>query len=1857
MVAIDVSRDSRMDLHNPDLWGYLCFLMRTCKVIGIIGGPPCRTVSRLRLIQPGPPVLRSRTGEGRFGLEGLSPQDQLKTDGDSALVLKQLALRKMASEMRGEDEPEVGFLMESPRDPVEYGDNPEAPSFWEWPELKELLEDPRMNLLTFDQGHLGHPQVKPTSCLTNLRWLFQLQGMKSSWNHGEPLKSDLDERCKQTSSWSSWAPGLKRVIRASLLHLLREHEIDDGSCRSLMKLLNREQWFRHFQQGHRPFRRDCRTCLLDMGSGKPHRRREAGGSSAWSMGVDIVQFPKTVDETTGENVRYAMVATLLVPVFGEREEEGFGESSRDETPKEVERVEDWGEGLDEEEFSLAPPEIEVAELEEGEVEPVDEDTPKSEVSPVVSPREEELERCKEPVKVKHVTVSIPMGSRAVSEVLHSLNYVTTQFKSMGLYVDRVHSDKARELVARPVRQWAAARGITQTTTGGDDPAAAGHVESEVQQLKRRMRFYLRQAALGHDAWPLALRYSVEERRRGQLEVLGTPTLPMIPFYSQVVVKRKRWHDRGHLAPPFVSGTLLSPSPLMHHGWTVRTDEGLVVHVREAVVPSSVGESVALELRESDKGSPVELVEVEKPLVPPHRLIGKQPMPYLPENYRVVFPESSSNGPDSSPARVAGGEIGKGRDPEGEGGPEPDSDVISHFDSDLEDDESRRVGFRGFKREGSKRETKRKKTEGLKFVGEGTSVESVRMDPQRCSFGDGRKVDKGWLEEVWLREHETVSGALEEAMNHVPVGPEDGSASGEEIDWLTNTRSELEGLLREVVDCEKSQGLKVRALSTDHQGSGEDEVLQTVVVSLDEVRNNLEGWKQAMMNEYRSLTEETHAIEPIDVHDLDDQQTELVPGKLVCTLKAGPNGGKRKCRAVICGNLLDDEKDPCPSSYASGADGLLIRASVKHGVEQGWGISTTDVKTAFLLAPRPRVEGTREVVVIPPKILMQAGVCKPSERWRVHRALYGFPSSPARWSLHRDSVFKTFQWSQDGTDFALRRTPEGNLWKIMELKEPTGSSDVDQVSDRMEVCVGHVLVYVDDVMIIAPELVRKGFLERLKREWTVSEPETVSETGWVRFCGLEFRWENPHRLHLAQPSYTHDLLDRHQVEETRSSPIPKLDVPIDPEEGLTGEDVKRAQTLTGELLWLSVRSRPDVSFAVSLMSRHLSKNPRWVVRVGRYVLEYLASTPNQGLVYEPCQRDRGPDGTLPIVRHEGLIEAYADISFAPQGSRSCQGIVVFYGGSVVQWEATRQPFCALSTAEAELLGYCETMQLVQALESLLTVLHGHDQFEKLLVGDNSSAISILTKPDGPWRTRHLRLRSNALKEKLADSKGDWKLRHQKGTELIADFLTKPITALGEWKRFARFMSMGTLVDETKEGLRDPTCDSKAVNREWDATSKDPITKVARLGVAMAALGRVANSTGGRTRARCRVVLAKMALTMGVQVYDLTKDVDWVVQNGHCFLSPLGGAGTQIDECSAVGLQEKKAKTKSHQESQEVREYEPTQGFQWNEKGQSEGLRVMNEPNPCRSILKSSNCAVEWSQKNLEAVARRVKWSTSVTLVGADDGLISYGSLNDCAGSSVPVSFHHCPSGCPGLCRGVGSNPTVCRAMADQQSPSGVVKLAAVSVKRESLVVERPWEMEKFYKAPSSSKDSWIDTMMDRGWLLRAHGGARVRKFHPVHRGTPVGVELLEGERVSIGFDDFGGRTVAYDRWTDPPGNLYDPKKIWRGWTFLKLKVPVKPSLGGLFVEGAGLPIAGSLVVGGGAHGDVHQDCEAGGYVATGSSTDGGLGVGYAGGTALDRGRIVCRQLPMNVTMSSSVNPLNQDELLSDEESWEKIPEVD
>ena len=1774
-------------------------------------------------------------------------------------MLKQLALYEIAKDHRAESVPEVGFLMESPRDPAEYTDDPEAPTFWDWPEVQNALEEPGMSLVTFDQGSVGHPQVKPTSCLTNLPMMTYLNGMRCKSNHGEELKSDLGERIKQTSSWSEWAAGLKKAIRTSLLVLAKGFGIEDGS---LKKVWDRESWIQHFKQDHRPFRRDCRSCLMDMGSGKPHRRNLENGSSAWSMGVDIVQFPKTTDVITGNKVGYSMVATLLVPDFGKETEneiknEKEGKEPDDETvsPRNgfLGEVLDasWGEGLEESDFPLDVEDVE-------RIEPPEDLGKGDQEGDSGSPgMDDEIRRCSKPLKVRHVTVVFPMESRATSEVIQALDAVTLQFRSMGLPIWRLHSDKARELIAKPVQRWAMSRQILQTTTGGDNPASAGHVESEVNQLKRRVRLHLRQSGLGVESWPLALRYAAEDRKRGQLRILGTLAGQMIPFFSSVLVKRKRWHDRGLLASPFVAGTLLGPSPLMHHGWTVRLDDGNIVHVREAVVPSKLGDEVALQLQE-DPVTPVPMDEVPDPTIPPHRLHGKQPMPGVSRAPQVIVPGSASS--VDGPAIAAGGETTG----ENEGnGNEEENENENIFEEKGEETVAFEMPASSIARRkplGSrKRETACVETEKIKRVETEKDVPKGLEDFGNELIG---MVSSEVLEETLVKEHEHITRALEEFLNQVPIGCENGLLYGKGIQWLTQRRDGVERsleelqALRKAPGCEENLGFRLCAISPEELSSGsEEEVLQTTVVSLEEVRRNIDGWKEAMMSEYRSLTEETRAIEPVTAETLEGQDVELVPGKLVCTLKAGPRGGRKKCRAVICGNLLDQETDPCPNSYASGADGLLIRSTVRHGIQQGWGISTTDVKTAFLLAPRPRDEGIREVVVIPPKVMIQSGVCQPNERWRVHRALYGFPSSPARWSLHRDATMKKFQWEKGTSVFTLQQTPEGNLWKIWESKGEVTS------------CVGHILVYVDDVMVISREEVRQGFLERLRREWSIATPETVDAENWVRFCGLEFRWEDSGRLHVAQPSYTKDLLERHQVTQVRSCPMPKWDVPVEPEEGVTGHEVKAAQAVTGELLWLSVRSRPDVSYSVSLMGRHVSKNPRWVVKVGQWVLEYLAGTPNRGLIYEPCRRDRGPDNNLPIVRHPELIEAYADNSFAPQGGRSCQGIVVFYGGGVVQWEATRQPFCAMSTAESELLGYCEALQVVQALESLLVILHGEDRFEKLLVGDNSSAISILTKPDGPWRTRHLRLRSHVLKERLADKRGDWKIRHQKGTELVADFLTKPITVSSEWERFARCLGMSLEIPPSGVSGSNGTKDGgtkESLRYDDDEDSASTAGRMAKLGVVLAAMSCAAECASGAALAMLKKVVAVFIVV-------------W------CSLARLASSDVNRDlwrEVEKIGTraneQQESLTLRRDQDARE--ENEPASGRQSRVKSEPDCLKMLREVNEPSISVGNEGRSIKGILRNPEVdpqgisevgVERRVSFNDEISVVGArtvEDGLHL---LRDVPGSNGSVEVYHCPSGCP-----------ISVSAAGPIAMDGSLRVAAMRMSLPSGGSgSELWDRAGFVRPPLVKKDCWEVAYLEQGWLVRSHGERRVRRFHPVHRGVPIDVSTLTGDRITIGFDENGVRSVVRDLWTDPPSNLFTPKRIWVGWTFLKVREGEVRSSGAMAYGGAMSSVDPLTAMDSGADsssgllsqlsiggvqitfGDVESETKGGGKGhsvgpdqqcgSTGSSTGRAHdGAGYRMSSVAEKGKFVTDQLPL-----PSVDQGTFQEPSSGDEDWEKVDE--
>ena len=163
---------------------------------------------------------------------------------------------------------------------------------------------------------------------------------------------------------------------------------------------------------------------------------------------------------------------------------------------------------------------------------------------------------------------------------------------------------------------------------------------------------------------------------------------------------------------------------------------------------------------------------------------------------------------------------------------------------------------------------------------------------------------------------------------------------------------------------------------------------------------------------------------------------------------------------------------------------------------------------------------------------------------------------------------------------------------------------------------------------------------------------------------------------------------------------------------------------------------------------------------------------------------GKRGQLKIERHENLLEVFSDIAFGV-GSRhrSLQGLVVCLGGVPIAWLVSQQPFVTYSTAGAELVSYGEALNAGRSMEALICSMLGEaidtKVLERVIYGDNTAAISMAHgTATSTWRTRHLRVRASFLKEALDG--GVWKLLHLRGTELVADGLTKPLSGQAFYK---------------------------------------------------------------------------------------------------------------------------------------------------------------------------------------------------------------------------------------------------------------------------------------------------------------------------------------------------------------------------------------------------------------------------------------------------------------------------------------------
>ena len=137
---------------------------------------------------------------------------------------------------------------------------------------------------------------------------------------------------------------------------------------------------------------------------------------------------------------------------------------------------------------------------------------------------------------------------------------------------------------------------------------------------------------------------------------------------------------------------------------------------------------------------------------------------------------------------------------------------------------------------------------------------------------------------------------------------------------------------------------------------EQEILQTKIISPQEMVRDIHLWDESIKSEMRPLLEEKKALTLQTKEEKEELEKrhpdmEVVPSKLVITRKAG---GRRKIHTVACGHFIPKKEEE--DLFASGSDAVGVRVALKKAAMESWSWASVDIRTAFLNAPLPGGKG-------------------------------------------------------------------------------------------------------------------------------------------------------------------------------------------------------------------------------------------------------------------------------------------------------------------------------------------------------------------------------------------------------------------------------------------------------------------------------------------------------------------------------------------------------------------------------------------------------------------------------------------------------------------------------------------------------------------------------------------------------------------------------------------------------------------------------------------------------------------------------------------------------------------------------------
>jgi hypothetical protein len=261
-------------------------------------------------------------------------------------------------------------------------------------------------------------------------------------------------------------------------------------------------------------------------------------------------------------------------------------------------------------------------------------------------------------------------------------------------------------------------------------------------------------------------------------------------------------------------------------------------------------------------------------------------------------------------------------------------------------------------------------------------------------------------------------------------------------------------------------------------------------------------------------------------------------------------------------------------------------------------------------------------------------------------------------------------------------------------------------------------------------------------------------------------------------------------------------------------VKAYQKLVGGLNWLGCSTRPEITAAVSLLSRHLTNPSSPHLDSAKYVLAWLKGSLDHGIRFTQggtCTEgltawpERPDDDPFSLV--------FTDANWGPQDAshpksgetivedevRSLLGHVVMRMGGPIIWGCVREPKKASrSSCEAEIGAMDEGCKSIQQLRNIMGDLDLPESKRPIpLYNDNNGAVEWSEGVSISKKMRHLNIRECAVRG--AQKAEEIIVKMIPGHSNIADLFTKEFKSDSVYKKLVDFILSPRLLGGVKGGL--------------------------------------------------------------------------------------------------------------------------------------------------------------------------------------------------------------------------------------------------------------------------------------------------------------------------------------------------------------------------------------------------------------------------------------------------------------------------